>query len=281
MTNLAALFTGVNVVHRARAAGLFEEAAILLGDADRGGVAVVRQATPTTQRLPVHVVPVRGVMRPGRSALWDRIGWTTYGGLADEIAEADADETVQVTLLDLNTPGGSATGIEEVTEAIAESKTPVHAWCGGWAMSGGYWIASQCRELCGTAWSEYGSIGVASHASFPKVPAGFDGWQDAIVTSSNAPNKIPDPHTPQGLAAIRAEIDEIEARFIGAVAAGRKRTAEDVAANFGQGGVFIAAEARRRGMIDRIVRLDDYVAELSGRKGAGARKALAAEFGRD
>jgi len=71
------------------------------------------------------------------------------------------------------------------------------------------------------------------------------------VTSTEAPDKRPDPTTAEGQDVIRAYLDAVHALFAEAIARGRGTTVADVNENFGRGAVFVAADAKKRGMIDK------------------------------
>ena len=94
--------------------------------------------------------------------------------------------------------------------------------------------------------SEFGSVGVC--ATYVR----YDGVNIYDITSSNAPNKRPDPSTKEGQAAIREGLDAIEELFIEAIATGRGTNVKDVKKNYGRGAVFLATAAQDAGMIDAI-----------------------------
>jgi ClpP class serine protease len=75
---------------------------------------------------------------------------------------------------------------------------------------------------------------------------------EVSVTSTNAPNKRPDPTTAAGQAVIREELDAMHEIFAEAIATGRGTTIEKVNADFGQGATLLATTAESRGMIDSI-----------------------------
>jgi len=125
----------------------------------------------------------------------------------------------------------------------------------GLAASAAYAIASQADEIIATSRAAtFGSIGIVQT---------FYIWDDEVsVTSTEAPNKRPDPTTEQGKAAIREHLDALHDLFVDAISTGRTNagvnvSANDVNADFGRGGVYLAGEAVERRMIDR---LDDSFA---------------------
>jgi len=121
----------------------------------------------------------------------------------------------------------------------------------GIAASAAYWILSQCNEITLERTAMVGSIGVA--CVVPKqVERDEHGYVHVDIVSTNAPNKWPDPTTESGKAKIVERLDAIEAQFLADVARGRGVSVDTVKEKFGQGDVFLGADAIKRGMADRI-----------------------------
>lgn len=175
---------------------------------------------------------------------------TRYSDIISAINEANADPLVSGIDLKVSSPGGQATAQWlEAMKAIAGSAKPVTAYVDRMAASAAYGIASQATGgiIALNEMSQFGSIGVVTEIRKKSADDGY-----VTVTSDDAPNKVADPETEEGMATIKAKLNEIHAIFAERVTAGRKTTAEDVKNNFGKGAVFLAKEALSRGMIDSI-----------------------------
>ena len=164
-------------------------------------------------------------------------------------------DNIKVVYLDMNTPGGTVDGTDQVFQAIiaAKNNKPIIAKNHGMIASAGYWIASAASKIVAmTPSAETGSIGV--------VVVGFDfsemrkdvGIKRVKIISRNAPEKAPDVESKKGIANIQKRIDAIENVFFQRVAEGRKITIDHIKENFGKGGVLIAQEALQVNMIDTI-----------------------------
>lgn len=173
-------------------------------------------------------------------------GNITYSSIREGIAAANADTNVKSIDLDINSPGGMATAEWfETMAAVKASEKPVRAMVGRMAASAAYGIASQAGEIVAqNDLSAVGSVGAV-------VTVGSGGGITRVA-SSNAPNKVSDPSTDEGLTAIRAQIDQIEKVFIREVAAGRDVSTDTVKADFGKGGIVLAEQALKNNMIDGI-----------------------------
>jgi len=72
------------------------------------------------------------------------------------------------------------------------------------------------------------------------------------VTSTEAPEKRPDVTTEKGIKDARKPLDAIHKEFVKEIAKGRETTADEVNENYGRGAIVIAADAIKKGMIDKI-----------------------------
>lgn len=174
-------------------------------------------------------------------------GNTTYGDIQAALAAAASDASVKDVVLMIDSPGGTVDGLFETLSAVRDfrdtsgKKLSVRA---SRAASAAYAIAAMAGPIEAVSPSaEFGSIGVA-----------YDYYKDpdiGSITNTGSPNKRPDLNTDEGRAVVRAHLDELHTLFITSIASGRGVDVEAVSADFGQGAVFVAAEAKRRKMIDR------------------------------
>ena len=187
-------------------------------------------------------------------------GGTSTVEIIDSIHKADADPTVKRIVLDMDTPGGEATGTDEVWQAIAKSSKPVLAINQGLIASAGYYIASAADKIYSTSpMAEVGSIGVVVATWDTSKADDARGIRRVVITSENAPEKRPDITKESGVDIIRKQINAIERIFYDRVASGRKVTIEHIKENFGKGGVMTSRDpegnpdAVSAGMIDGLV----------------------------
>ena len=192
-------------------------------------------------------IHVKGVLTntPDMFARWFGGGNTTYPSIIAALAEADANPEVKQIVMRFDSGGGAVSGMFDAIAAMQNTKKPIKAIVGAMAASAAYGLASQADEMVAhNRASAVGSIGVAVDA--------FVNESRVSITSSNAPDKRPDITTAEGKATIVAQLDAVAGLLDEAVAEGRKTTVKKVNADFGQGGVLLADEALKRGMIDSI-----------------------------
>ena len=198
----------------------------------------------------VASIDVRGVLTDQPSWLYAFFGGgnTTYSSIRNALAIAEADKSISRIQMNIDSPGGMATAEWiETLDAITATTKPVDAFVGDIAASGAYGIAAKADTITAqNSFSSFGSIGVVTTLRKPSESSSIE------ITSTNAPNKRPNPETETGRAAIVERIDAKERIFIEAVADGRGVSTDKVKSDFGRGGVFLADKALEVGMIDSI-----------------------------
>lgn len=171
---------------------------------------------------------------------------TVYADIQAGIDEVLVNPEVKNVRFLVNSVGGTASGLFETLaalERLREAKTKrvtVHAKN---AYSAAYGIAAAAGPITAqTVGSMFGSVGVAVDYLLE---------EDIVeLTNTDSPDKRPDVTTEEGRAVVVRELDAVFELFADAIARGRGTTVEDVRKNFGRGASFVAAEAKRRGMID-------------------------------
>lgn len=212
----------------------------------------------------VAVLPVRGPIFRYANLMTAMSGATSTEILARDFDVALNSARVHSIVLNIDSPGGVATGINEFGQQIfnARGKKPITAYIGGLGASAGYWIASSASDVVIDDTGEAGSIGVVMAYRDTKVMKDKAGIREIEIVSSVSPNKRPDPDTPEGLAELRQRVDAMAAVFVDAVARNRGVTVDTVLNNFGRGGILVGAAAVKMGLADRLGSLESVIAGL-------------------
>lgn len=168
---------------------------------------------------------------------------TTYDQINSSLAIAAADPNVKRVVLFIDSPGGTVAGLFD-TFAALDAFPKQKSVRASLAASAAYGIAALGGKIEATnPTATFGSVGV--------VATYLHDEELIEITSTEAPDKRPDPSTDEGKAVIREYLDAIHELFAEAIARGRGTTVEDVNTNFGRGAVLVAADAKKRGMIDK------------------------------
>ncbi|MDX6481726.1 MAG: hypothetical protein QOG85_2236 [Gaiellaceae bacterium] len=220
----------------------------------------LQNAQESTVRDGVAIHPVIGPLFRYANLFTMVSGATSIEVLARDFGAAEANPEVRRHLLEVNSPGGQADGVNELAKMIAGARKPVVAYVGGMAASGGYWIASAADQVVIDETAQLGSIGVVMQIEKSKRP-GDDSFE---IVSSRSPRKRIDPRTDEGRAEILSRIDAIADVFIVAVADYRGVSIEHVGAEFGGGGIVVGAKAISAGMADTLGSFESTLAQLAG-----------------
>lgn len=199
--------------------------------------------------------------------------------LSRQFNQALNDPNIKAIVLDVNSPGGSVSGVEELSAEIfaARGVKPVIAQVNAFAASAAYWIASAAEEIVVTPTSEVGSIGVWSlHVDWSKNLE-MDGLQPTLIHAGKykVEGNPYEPLDEEATRAIQEDVDAYYDMFVKAVARNRGVDVKEIKSGFGEGRMVRATEAVKLGMADRIGTMRDTLSRL----GVGGR-APAAKNGR-
>lgn len=209
----------------------------------------------------VAVVPVTGPIFRYANLMTDISGATSTQVLATDIKAALSDPSVKGIVLDINSPGGEATGINELAQMIFDARgtKPINAYIGGTGASAAYWIASAADSVIADKTAILGSIGVVSELQDTSERDAKTGKKTYTIVSSNAPNKRPDISTDAGRQQYQNIVDDLENTFTAAVAQYRGISQAKVQTDFGRGGVFVGTSAVKAGLADKLGSLESVI----------------------
>jgi signal peptide peptidase SppA len=245
------------------------EKIVAIADRDFNNSALATQAgkpldnTRTVEKRPngVAVVPVTGPIFRYANLMTDISGATSTQVLATDIKAALNDPSVKGIVLDINSPGGEATGINELAQMIFDARgtKPINAYVGGTGASAAYWIASAADNVYADKTAILGSIGVVSELQDTSERDAKTGKKTYTIVSANAPNKRPDISTDAGRQGYQSIVDDLESTFISSVAQYRGISQEKVKTDFGRGGVFVGTSAIKAGLADKLGSLESVI----------------------
>jgi len=202
-------------------------------------------------------IPVYGPIVPRASWFSRLLGLTAVDEIAAEFKAGLRDPNAMGIVLDIDSPGGSASGIDALAGMIyaARGRKPIVSYVEGTCASAAYWIASAADEVIVSPGSILGSIGVV--AVFAR-----DSGRTVEIVSSQSPNKRPNIETPEGRAVVQTVVDDLAAVFVDDVASHRGMTSSSVIERFGRGGIRVGEHAVAAGMADRVGTLESVIASI-------------------
>lgn len=229
---------------------------------------VALEGPPTSGAGAVAVIPVQGVLNQRASAMAESSGVVSTRRISAQFNEALANPSVKTIIFDIESPGGSAYGIQELADEIHGARgrgKNLIAVANSYAHSAGYWIASQLQEFIVTPGGAVGSIGVlAVHRDFSGALEQAGIATTYVTAGKNKAEAAPEfPLTESAREHIQEIVDACYQTFLAHVARGRGVSVETVRRNYGEGRIFDAKAALRLGMVDRIDTLDHTIARFA------------------
>jgi protease-4 len=179
------------------------------------------------------------------------------------------DERVQAVVVEIDSPGGSASVSDAIFRALQKlsAKKPTVAFIGNAGLSGGYLIACGAQKIVALPTSLVGSIGViftrpVVEELMQKVGVRMVTTHEGKLKAMFQPWKEP---TPEEQAKVQALTEEYYEWFVNSVATSRNLTVEKVR-EIATGEMYSAAKGKDIGLVDELgdfERATDLAKELA------------------
>ena len=211
----------------------------------------------------VAIIPVVGPVFRYANLFTEISGATSTQVLATDLQTALDDPKVSAIILNIDSPGGVAAGINELADQIhsARDRKRIVAYIGGTGASAAYWIASAASEIVIDETALAGSIGVVVEAVVGGEEA--NGRKRYQIVSRNAPNKRVDLATEEGRAKVGETVDAMGDVFVAKVARNLGVDPERVPEMGDFGGLRVGATAVESGLAHRLGSLETLITELA------------------
>lgn len=212
----------------------------------------------------VGVIPLHGVIGKGLSPLDKMTGAVDLNEFTSALEEYANDAEVKTILVDISSPGGTVTGVEEAGMLLANIQKPTVAFTETDMASAAYWIGSQADRVVATPSSSVGSIGV--YMAFADVSKAYEsmGVKMEVIKSGTLKGAgIEGTSLSDGQRAdLQASVDAIHADFRSAVVSKRSSVKnEDM-----EGQVFSGKVAAQKGLVTGLTpSFNQLLAELNGK----------------
>lgn len=213
------------------------------------------------------IVPIHGVLAQRMDLFSEMSGGTSTERISKELRQLENDDSVRNIVLDIDSPGGSVSGIIELAQEIMDlrKRKNVVAVANSLAASAAFWLGTQANEFVVTPGGEVGSVGVvALHIDQSQFNETM-GIKPTFISAGKF--KVEgNPHEPLGDEArdfIQSRVDDFFDKFIKDVARGRGVAQKDVRNGFGEGRVLGAEAAVKERMADRVAPMRAVLADLT------------------
>lgn len=222
----------------------------------------------------VAVIQLSGVIDKHISD-WDMMcfGGCDIADFDNALIEAAADDDIECVVLNINSPGGSVTGVPESAARVAAlaEKKEVRAFVDSMACSAAYYIASQADKITAAPSAILGSIGVYMATMDATRAAEMEGYKVELITAGKfkamgSPFK---PLSDEERGMLQSSVNSLHADFKEAVRSGRRGPTErgghqTVLDSAMEGQWFDGKSALQARLVDVLTgeNLDEYVGKV-------------------
>ncbi len=201
----------------------------------------------------VAIITIEGSLVNRGAWIGANSGLVSYEGIAAQLRDAAGDDTIHTVLLDIDSPGGEATGMYATAKLVAEvaADKRVVAFVNAMAASAAYGIASQAAEIVVSPTSIVGSIGVVL-THLDRSGALEQEGVKATLIYAGAHKVDGHPFGPLSdtvKADLQAEVETIYDTFVNLVAEGRGSRLSAEQARATEARAFLGAEGSHPPMI--------------------------------
>ncbi len=187
-------------------------------------------------------------------------GLVSYEGIEAQLDAALADDAVSRIVLDIDSPGGEATGMFRLAEKLraARQRKPVTAYVNDMAASAAYGIAASASRIIVSPSSIVGSIGVVMVHLDRSEEFEQKGQRPTLIfAGAHKVDGHPFAALPDAVRAdLQAEVEKFYALFVASVAAGRP-SLDETAIRATEARTFLGEEAAELGLADAIGSLEE------------------------
>ncbi len=213
----------------------------------------------------VGVIEIKGGLTNKDNWVTQMFELTTYPEIIRAASELMSDDSITDIVLDIDSGGGTAAGIESVARSLKAVGTvkPVHAATGGMMASAAYWIGATAKRIYATEMAQMGSIGViATHLSFVGM-LDQEGIEATVIRAGKykAPGSPMEKLSERDHAILQKEMDTLHGFFLNHVALSRNLDVSDKS-EWGEGQLFFGQEAIDVGLSDKITSPEALVVSL-------------------
>ena len=198
----------------------------------------------------IQVIQIHGVISVDKDSSFTK-SVISSSDIVKQIEEAGKNDNVKGIIVDINSPGGTVVGSQEIAEAIKNLNKTKYAVIRDVGASGGYWAASAANKIYASPVSITGSIGViSSYLEFNKLFEKYGINYERLVSGER--KDIGSPYrelTKEEKQLLQKKIDMVYDYFVRSVAENRGLK-YDYVSTLATGEFYTGEEAKKLGLID-------------------------------
>jgi signal peptide peptidase SppA len=215
----------------------------------------------------IAVVSITGVIGNKLPLYMQRFfGMVSADRIARAVEEMEEDANIRAVVFDIDSPGGTVSGVQELADTIKGMEKPTVAHTSGLMASAAYWIGAAADHVMATPSAMVGSIGVfLPIVSLKKYYEKLGVEVDVIKAGKFKAAGYPGTDLSDDQRAdLQASVDYVYRLFSGFVAGRRAVETQTM-----QGQDFYAAQAIENGLVDDLGNLENAIeaADLAAQTG--------------
>lgn len=227
----------------------------------------LRTSGKRTDTIPYEIkdgiayIPIYGIIAK-RSSMINGLSQprgTSVESIIKNLNDALNNPEVKKIVLNIDSPGGSAEGIAELSDMIFQSreKKEIVSYTDGSMDSAAYWIGSSSSKIYATKGADIGSIGVYTVIRDFSVYEHNEGIKTMVIRAGKykAAGHPSKPMMEDDIAVIQENVNTIFMMFKDAVKRNRNMT-DDQVNQVALGRTWLAGPSKELGLIDEVVNID-------------------------
>lgn len=250
------------------------EAQAILASATMKAGMVIEKSADAGEQLPrlysrhanVGIISVRGPLVNSDSWITEYLGISTYPAIRDALVFAAQDGQVDQILLDIDSPGGTVSGVNDTARLVRTVGTvkPITTYSSDLMASAGYWIGSAAKKIHVGETAIIGSIGVIATLTSVHDALKKEGVDVRVIRAgkNKALGHPAEPISDKAVAQTQDRADTFYGIFKDAVSTYRPKLKADSANVWAEGNEFLGEDAVKAGLADRVSSFDQVVSQL-------------------
>jgi protease-4 len=217
-------------------------------------------------------IPLQGVLVTTSGGYGDvfSVGMVTAAdSVAQQVQEAEDDESISAIVVDIDSPGGTPLAGDEMARAFSKATKPTVAVIRDMGTSAAYWAAAGTDYIIASPVSDVGSIGVTM--SYTELAgANTEEGSRWVGISSGTFKDAGNPErelTEEEQAYFQSQVDAVHGYMVDRIATLRPRKSREEYAALADGKAYLGSDALGLGLIDALGGLDDaqkHIEQLLG-----------------
>jgi signal peptide peptidase SppA len=199
----------------------------------------------------VGIIPISGILGHRLMPIEKMLGAADVEDIGRTTEQFARDPLVHTLLFDIDSPGGTVTGIPELAELIASQSKPTAAFTSSMAASAAYWLGSRADRFFATPSASVGSVGVYlplvdSSGAFAHAGLRMEVVKAGRLKAIGVPGTS---LTDEQRSHLQERVDQIHAQFKASVREKRRYVRDEAM----QGQTFYGAEALEKNLVSDLV----------------------------